>query len=91
VYRIDLTDPGPLPVRHLADAFAAFRWGGLLRLHRTSSMEFPYSVAGLTAQHMNMRWPRIKEPDAPDRPGGRFRRPFGAVPVLLSLDYPVVV
>ena len=49
VYGIDLTAPGPLSVRDLANAFAAFRWGGLLRLHRTSAMEFPYSVAGLTA------------------------------------------
>jgi hypothetical protein len=91
VYGIDLTAPGPLSLQHLADAFAAFRWGGLLKLHRTSAMEFPYSVAGLTAEHLNMRWPNIKEPNAPDKPGGRFRRPFGALPIILSLDYPVTV
>jgi len=91
VYRIDLTAPGVLSVRALADAFAAFRWGGLLKRHRVSAMEFPYSVAGLTAQHMKMHWPAIKDPDAPDRPGGKFRGPFGAVPVVLSLHYPATV
>jgi flagellum-specific peptidoglycan hydrolase FlgJ len=91
VYRIDLTAPGILSVRALADAFAAFRWGGLLKRHRVSAMEFPYSVAGLTVQHMKMHWPAIKDPDAPDRPGGRFRKPFGAVPVVLSLHYPATV
>jgi flagellum-specific peptidoglycan hydrolase FlgJ len=91
VYRIDLAAPGLLSVRALADAFAAFRWGGLLKRHRVSAMEFPYSVAGLTAQHLKMHWPPIKDPDAPDRPGGRFRRPFGAVPVVLSLHYPATV
>ena len=54
-------------------------------------MEFPYSVAGLTAQHQKMHWPPIDAPDAPDRPGARFREPFGAVPVVLSLDYPATV
>jgi len=54
-------------------------------------MEFPYSVAGLTVQHMKMHWPAIKDPDAPDRPGGKFRKPFGAVPVVLSLHYPATV
>ena len=91
VYRIDLAAPDILSVRALADAFAAFRWGGLLKRHRVSAMEFPYSVAGLTAQHMKMHWPAIKDPDAPDRPGGRFRKPFGAVPLLLSLHYPATV
>ena len=91
VYRIDLAAPGILSVRALADAFAAFRWGGLLKRHRVSAMEFPYSVAGLTAQHMKMHWPAIKDPDAPDRPGGKFRGPFGAVPVVLSLHYPATV
>ncbi len=88
VYRIDLTAPAELSVRDLANVFAAFRWGGLLKLHRTSAMEFPYSVAGLTAQHLNMRWPDINEPHAPDKPGSRFRLPFGAVPVVLGLNYP---
>ena len=88
VYQIDLAAPGYLSVRALANVFAAFRWGGLLRLHRTSAMEFPYSVAGLTEQHMKMRWPNIDDPNAPDRPGARFRMPFGAVPVVLSLNYP---
>ena len=46
-----LTAPGDLSVRDLANVFAAFRWGGLLKLHRTSAMEFPYSVAGLTEQY----------------------------------------
>ena len=91
VYRIDLTLPVELSVLELARVFAAFRWGGLLRLHDTSAMEFPYSVQGLTEQYANMRWPRIAEPNAPDKPGARFRRPFGAVPVVLSLDYPATV
>jgi hypothetical protein len=88
VYRIDMTASTGLSVRELANAFAAFRWGGLLRLHRTSALEFPYSVAGLTDRHMKMRWPNIDEPNAPDRPGTRFRSPFGAVPIVLCLDYP---
>jgi hypothetical protein len=54
-------------------------------------MEFPYSVAGLTQQHQKMHWPPVDAPDAPDRPGGRFRDPFGAVPVVLSLGYPASV
>jgi hypothetical protein len=54
-------------------------------------MEFPYSVAGLTEQYSKMRWPNIDEPNTPDKPGGRFRGPFGAVPVVLSLDYPATV
>jgi flagellum-specific peptidoglycan hydrolase FlgJ len=87
VYRIDLAGQGDLSVGNLANAFAAFRWGGLLKAHRTSAMEFPYSVAGLTDQHMNMRWPDIAEPDMPDKPGGRFRMPFGAVPIVLCLNY----
>ena len=88
VYAIDLTTRRLLSVTDLASTFAAFRWGALLRQHHTSPMEFPYSVAGLTVQHLTMRWPRIDEPHTPDRPGGRFRRPFGAVPVVLSLHYP---
>jgi hypothetical protein len=88
VYRIDLTAPGGLSVLDLANVFAAFRWGGLLKLHHTSAMEFPYSVAGLTEHHLAMRWPNIDEPNTPDKPGARFRMPFGAVPVVLSLDYP---
>jgi flagellum-specific peptidoglycan hydrolase FlgJ len=91
VYGLDLTAPGPLSVRAIADAFAAFRWGGLLRRNRVSAMEFPYSVAGLTAAHLKMHWPPIADPDAPDRPGGRFRMPFGALPVVLSLNYPATV
>jgi hypothetical protein len=90
VYRIDVCAPGALSVRDLANVFAAFRWGGLLRLHHTSAMEFPYSVAGLTRHHLSMRWPNIAEPNTPDRAGGRFRMPFGAVPVVLSLDYPAL-
>jgi flagellum-specific peptidoglycan hydrolase FlgJ len=88
VYRIDLTAPDHLSVRDLSNVFAAFRWGALLRLHHTSAMEFPYSVAGLTGLHTRMRWPDIAEPNLPDKPGGRFHRPFGAVPVVLMLDYP---
>ena len=88
VYLIDLTTARrPLSVCELADVFAAFRWGGLLQVHGISAMELPYSVAGLTAQHLKMRWPDINEPRAPDRPGTRFRMPFGAVPVVLSLGY----
>jgi flagellum-specific peptidoglycan hydrolase FlgJ len=88
VYGIDLTAAASLSVGDLAKVFAAFRWGGLLKRHRTSAMEFPYSVAGLTVEHLNMRWPNIGEPNAPDKPGGRFRGPFGAVPVVLRLNYP---
>lgn len=91
VYRTDLTERAELSIRDLANAFAAFRWGGLLKLHHTSAMEFPYSVAGLTVQHTNMRWPNIAEPNTPDKPGGRFRMPFGAVPIVLGLDYPATV
>ncbi|HVT68028.1 MAG TPA: hypothetical protein VHF26_09790, partial [Trebonia sp.] len=91
VYGIDLTVRRRLSVRELAAAFAAFRWGGILRRHGVSAMEFPYSVAGLTAQHQKMHWPPVDAPDAPDRPGGRFREPFGAVPVVLSLGYPATV
>jgi hypothetical protein len=90
VYWIDITARRPLSVRDLAKVFAAFRWGGLLKLHGISALEFPYSVQGLTEQHMKMRWPDINEPDAPDKPGTRFRSPFGAVPVVLFLGYPAV-
>jgi len=90
VYWIDITAQRPLAVRDLAKVFAAFRWGGLLKLHGISAMEFPYSVEGLTEQHVKMRWPDIKEPNAPDKPGTRFRMPFGAVPVVLSLRYPAL-
>jgi flagellum-specific peptidoglycan hydrolase FlgJ len=91
VYGLDLTAPRILSVRSLADAFAAFRWGAILRRHGISAMEFPYSVAGLTVQHMKMHWPAVGDPDAPDKPGGRFRLAFGAVPVVLSLHYPATV
>jgi len=90
VYQIGLPARRALSVRELANVFAAFRWGGLLREHGISAMEFPYSVAGLTAQHLKMRWPDVDEPYAPDRPGTRFRMPFGAVPVVLSLGYRAV-
>ena len=89
VYGINLRQRLILSVRELANVFAAFRWGGLLRAHRVSAMEFPYSVAGLTAAHLKMRWPAILD-DAPDKPGTRFRKPFGAVPVVLGLNYPAV-
>ena len=91
VYGIDLTARRRLSVRELGSAFAAFRWGALLWRHGVSAMEFPYSVAGLTAAHQKMHWPSVDAPDAPDRPGARFREPFGAVPVVLSLDYPATV
>jgi len=87
VYLIDLARRRALSVLELASVFAAFRWGGLLEAHGISAMEFPYSVAGLTAQHLKMRWPDIDHPYAPDKPGARFRLPFGAVPVALSLGY----
>jgi hypothetical protein len=90
VYQIDLTAPMFLSVLELAQVFAAFRWGGLLRSHRISAMEFPYSVEGLTVQHLDLRWPDICEPGAPDKPGARFKMPFGAVPVVLNLGYPAV-
>ncbi len=90
VYGIDVTAQAHLSVSDLANVFAAFRWGGLLKLHRTSAMEFPYSVAGLTEQHINMRWPNIDDQNAPDKPGARFHRPFGAVPVMLGLNYPAI-
>ena len=89
VYGINLRQRLILSVRDLANVFAAFRWGGLLKTHRISAMEFPYSVEGLTAQHLKMRWPDIGE-DAPDKPGTRFRRSFGAVPVVLGLSYPAI-
>ena len=54
-------------------------------------MEFPYSVAGLTGHHLGMRWPRIAAAGTGDRPGSRYRRPFGAVPIVLGLDYPATV
>jgi flagellum-specific peptidoglycan hydrolase FlgJ len=91
VYGIDLTARRPLSVRELAAAFAAFRWGALLKRHSVSPMEFPYSVAGLTAAHQKMHWPPINDQGAPDRPGARFRQPFGAVPVILGLGYPATV
>jgi flagellum-specific peptidoglycan hydrolase FlgJ len=91
VYGIDLTARRALSVRALADSFAAFRWGALLERHGVSAMEFPYSVAGLTADHLKMHWPAINEPNAPDKPGAKFRMPFGAVPVVLSLNYPATV
>ena len=90
VYWIDITARRPLSVRDLAKVFAAFRWGGLLKLHGVSAMEFPYSVAGLTDQHVKMRWPDIKDPNAPDKPGTRFRLAFGAVPAVLCLGYPAI-
>ena len=90
VYGIDVTGPRELSVGDLASVFAAFRWGGLLQQHHTSAMEFPYSVAGLTIEHLSMRWPNIDEPNPPDKPGARFRMPFGAVPVALSLNYPAL-
>jgi hypothetical protein len=91
VYGIDLTVPRPMPVRTLAEVFAAFRWGGLLKKHGVSAMEFPYAVAGLTDAHARMHWPRIGGTSAPDKPGAKFRQPFGAVPVVLSLKYPATV
>lgn len=91
VYGIDLRVPEPMSVRSLAEVFAAFRWGELLRRNGVSAMEFPYSVAGLTDYHAKMHWPRIGEQDAPDKPGGKFKLPFGAVPVVLSLKYPATV
>ncbi len=91
VYGIDLTARDNHSVRDLANVFAAFRWGGLLKLHHTSAMEFPYSVAGLTDEHVNMRWPKIDEPNTPDKPGKRFRMPFGALPIVLGLDYEATV
>ena len=91
VYGVDLTAKQPLSVRALAEVFAAYRWGGILVRHGVSAMEFPYSVAGLTAAHMGMRWPAIGEPGAPDRPGAKYRQPFGAVPVVLRLGYPATV
>jgi len=90
VYLIDLPGRRALSVQELANVFAAFRWGGLLEAHGISAMEFPYSVAGLTVQHLKMRWPDIDAPYAPDKPGARFRLRFGAVPVVLSLGYRAV-
>lgn len=90
VYGMDLAGRIYLSIRELANVFAAFRWGGLLQAHHVSAMEFPYSVAGLTPQHMKMRWPDIGDVQAPDKPGTRFRMSFGAVPVVLGLDYPAV-
>jgi hypothetical protein len=91
VYGIDLTVPRPMSVRTLAEVFTAFRWGGLLKKHGVSAMEFPYSVAGLTEYHAKMHWPAVHEPNAPDKPGGKFKQSFGAVPIVLSLKYPATV
>jgi hypothetical protein len=91
VYQLDIATNQELTVRDLANVFAAYRWGGLLRQHCTSAMDFPYSVAGLTADHTHMRWPNIDESNAPDKPGGRFRQPFGAVPVVLGLNYQALI
>jgi flagellum-specific peptidoglycan hydrolase FlgJ len=90
VYGIELRQPLHLSVRDLAKVFAAFRWGGLLAAHYISALEFPYSVEGLTARHIKMRWPHVPDAPGPDRPGTRFRMPFGAVPVVLGLDYRAV-
>jgi flagellum-specific peptidoglycan hydrolase FlgJ len=87
VYAIELTDRMHLSVRDLAKVFAAFRWGGLLAAHRLSALDFPYSVQGLTAQQMKMRWPDVPDAPGPDKPGTRFPQAFGAVPVVLGLDY----
>ena len=76
VYLIDLPGRRALSVLELANVFAAFRWGGLLEAHGISAMEFPYSVAGLTAQHLKMRWPDI---DAPVRAGQARRAVPAAV------------
>jgi hypothetical protein len=91
VYRIDLTRGATLSVRDLANAFAAFRWGRALKDRDFSAMKFPYSVAGLSENHLTMRWPDFAPRNSGDRPGGRFRRKFGAVPIVLSLDYPATV
>ncbi len=87
VYQLDIATSHELSVRDLANVFAAYRWGSLLKQHNTSAMDFPYSVAGLTADHTHMRWPNIDEPSAPDKPGRKFGHPFGAVPVVLGLNY----
>jgi hypothetical protein len=87
VYHLDIASSRELSVVDLAKVFAAFRWGSLLEQHSTSAMDFPYSVAGLSADHTRMRWPNIDEPNAPDKPGRRFSQPFGAVPVVLGLNY----
>jgi hypothetical protein len=91
VYGIDLTSRAPLSVRDLANAFAAFRWGRALKDHDFSAMKFPYSVAGLTENHLGLRWPEFAPPNSGDRPRSRFHRRFGAVPIVLSLDYPATV
>jgi hypothetical protein len=87
VYAIELTDRMHLSVGDLAKVFAAFRWGGLLAAHRVSALDFPYSVQGLTARHMKMRWPDVADAPDSDKPGTRFPLAFGAVPVVLGLDY----
>jgi hypothetical protein len=50
VYQIDLTARRDLSVLELANVLAAFRWGGLFKLHRISAMEFPYSTTGGSRQ-----------------------------------------
>ena len=91
VYGIDLTGGAPLSVRDLANAFAAFRWGRVLKDHDFSALKFPYSVAGLTENHLGLRWPEFAPRNSGDRPRGRFHGRFGAVPIVLSLDYPATV
>jgi flagellum-specific peptidoglycan hydrolase FlgJ len=90
VYAVELTDRMHLSVRDLAKVFAAFRWGALLTEHRVSALDFPYSVQGLTARHMKMRWPDVPSAPGSDKPGTRFPLAFGAVPVVLGLDYRAV-
>jgi flagellum-specific peptidoglycan hydrolase FlgJ len=90
VYGIDLTERLYLSIRDLASVFAAFRWGGLLATHHISAMEFPYSVEGLSTHHVKMRWPDIPDTPKSDKAGARFPMAFGAVPVVLGLDYPAV-
>jgi hypothetical protein len=87
VYAIELADRMHLSVGDLAKVFAAFRWGGLLAAHRVSALDFPYAVQGLTARHMKMRWPDVADAPDSDKPGTRFPLAFGAVPVVLGLDY----
>ena len=90
VYWIDITARRPAVRPRPGQGLRRVPLGGLLKLHGISAMEFPYSVAGLTEQHVKMRWPDIKDPQRAGQAGTRFRPPFGAVPTALCLGYPAI-
>lgn len=85
-YQVNLADPH-LTIEQLAQAFAAYRWGGRLVAHDISVWDFPYSVAGLSNSMTRMSWPKI--PGAPE--GGRYDSPYGAVAIAMHMGHPAYV